>query len=192
MARIPYPDPATLPADDRNFLASLPQLNISRLLAGSPSMFQPLTRVFSAYLNDGVLSPEMREVVILRVGHRRNSEYEVVNHERAARVVGMSPERIAALKPGGDLSLFSAEECSVIQFVDEVMESGRPSDQSFAEVSAFMNEAQLIELSVVIGVYTMVSQICATFDIELEDMPIADTGMEDIGKAVNRLSEEGS
>jgi hypothetical protein len=34
----------------------------------------------------------------------------------------------------------------------------------------------------------MVSQICATFDIELEAVPIADTGMEDIGNAVRRLS----
>jgi alkylhydroperoxidase family enzyme len=151
-------------------------------------MFQPLTQVFSAYLNDGVLSPEMREIVILRVGHRRNSEYEVENHQRAARVVGMSPERIAALKPGGDLNLFTADERCVIQFVDEVMESGRPGDEAFAAVSTFMNTAQLVELSVVIGVYTMVSQICATFDIELEAVPIADTGMEDIGNAVRRLS----
>jgi 4-carboxymuconolactone decarboxylase len=188
MARIPYPDPATLPADDRDFLASLPQLNISRLLAGSPSMFQPLTQVFSAYLNDGVLTPEMREIVILRVGHRRSSEYEVENHQRAARVVGMSAKRIAALKPGGDLNLFTADERCVIQFVDEVMESGRPGDETFQAVGVFMNTAQLVELSVVIGVYTMVSQICATFDIELEDVPIADTGMEDIGKAVRRLS----
>lgn len=190
MARIPFPDPATLPEKDRDFLASLPQLNISRMLAGSPSMFRPLTRVFSAYLNDGVLSTEMREIVILRVGHRRNSEYEVVNHQRAARVVGMSPERIAALEPGHDLSLFSADERSVIQFVDEVIETGRPGDEAFNAVSAFMNTAELVELSVVIGVYTMVSQICATFDIELEEVPIADSGMDDIGKAVGQLSAD--
>jgi hypothetical protein len=33
----------------------------------------------------------------------------------------------------------------------------------------------------------MVSQICSAFELELEDVPIADTGMDDIGRAVGRL-----
>ena len=187
MARIPYPDPATLPEIDREFLQSLPQLNISRLLAGSPSMFRPLTRVFSAYLNDGVLDTELREIVILRVGHLRDSEYEVENHKRAARVVGMSDERIAALEPKNDLGVFSDWERQIIQFVDELVQSGRVSDATFDAVNELLGRAAIIELTVVIGVYTMVSQICAAFEIELEEIPIADTGMEDIGRAVKKL-----
>ena len=187
MARIPYPDPNTLPDKDREFLASLPQLNISRLLAGSSAMFRPLTQVFSAYLNDGVLEPELREIIILRVGHLRNSVYEVENHKRAAKVVGMSPERITAIEPGQDLKLFSTEEQKVIQYVDELVETGVVSDASFAAVSEFMDTEALIEMTVVIGVYTMVSQICSAFELELEEVPIADTGMEDIGRAVKNL-----
>jgi 4-carboxymuconolactone decarboxylase len=187
MARIPYPDPATLPEADRAFLEMLPQLNISRLLAGSESMFQPLTRVFSAYLNNGALDPELREIVILRVGHLRHSEYEVVNHIRAARVVGMSDERIAALEPGNSLDAFSTAERDVIQYVDELVSTGKVSDPTFAELKNAMEASALIELTVVIGVYTMVSQICSAFELELEETPIAVTGMEDIGKAVSKL-----
>ncbi len=187
MPRIPFPDPDTLPEADREFLASLPQLNISRMLAASPSMFQPLTRVFSAYLNDGLLDEELREIVILRTGHLRKSEYEVVHHRRAARVIGMSQERIDALEPAGDLSVFSAAERQVIRFVDEVVMDGAPSQETFDAVAQFMNPAELVELTVVIGVYTLVSQVCSTFEIELEETPIADTGIEDIGKAVGKL-----
>ena len=170
MARIPYPDPESLPEIDREFLASLPQLNISRMLAGSPSMFRPLTRVFSAYLNDGVLDPELREIVILRTGHLRESVYEVENHKRAAAVVGMSPERINGLEPGSSLELFSEQEQLVIAFVDEVVRDGGASADTFASVAEFMELAALIELTAVIGVYTLVSQICATFEIELEEI----------------------
>jgi 4-carboxymuconolactone decarboxylase len=187
MARIPYPDPASLPDADREFLEALPQLNISRLLAGSPSMFQPLTRVFSAYLNNGVLDPELREIVILRVGHLRRSRYEVVNHVRAARVVGMSDERIAALEPGNSLDVFSDAERDVIQYVDELIRHGEVSDPTFDRLSQAMEVSALIEHTVVVGVYTMVSQICAAFELELEETPIAETGMEDIGKAVDQL-----
>jgi 4-carboxymuconolactone decarboxylase len=187
MPRIPYPDPETLPPDDRAFLKSLPQLNISRMLAGSPSMFQPLTRVFSAYLSDGVLTDRMREIVILRTGHLCSSEYEVVNHNRVARLIGMPEEQIDALKPGGDQSHFTAEEQAVLAFVDDVVTEGGASQASFGAVAAFMSPAEMIELTVIVGVYTMVSQVCATFGIEPEEVPIANTGIEEIKNTVSKF-----
>jgi 4-carboxymuconolactone decarboxylase len=187
MPRIPYPDPATLPRADREFLAELPQLNISRLLAGSPSMFRPLTRVFSAYLSDGLLDPVIREVAILRVGHLCNSDYEVINHVRVARLIGMSEERITALAPGGNQDLFTPTERAVLTFVDEVVQQGGASRPAFDAVASHLSTAEMIELTVVIGVYVMVSQVCATFEIEPEETPIADTGIEDIKRTVSRL-----
>jgi 4-carboxymuconolactone decarboxylase len=187
MPRIPFPDPDSLPEADRELLESLPQLNISRLLAASPSMFRPLTRVFSAYLSDGLLTDTMREIAILRVGHLCNSDYEVINHNRVARLIDMGEERIAALAPGGNDDLFTPEERAVLNFVDEVVQDGGASQAAFDAVAKFMSPAELIELTVVIGVYTMVSQVCATFEIEPEETPIANTGIEEIKDTVTRL-----
>jgi len=192
MPRIPYPDPETLTPENREFLADLPQLNISCMLAGSPSMFKPLTRVFNAYLNDGLLSAELREIVILRVGYLRDSDYEVVNHLRVAKLIGMAPERVAALVPGEAQDAFTPQERAVLRFVDEVVRDGGASAGAFEAVAAFMSPAELIELTVVIGVYTMVSQICATFDIEAEEVPIADTGLEDMQSAVIRHNDRNT
>jgi 4-carboxymuconolactone decarboxylase len=189
MARIPYPDPESLPEADREFLAELPQLNISRMLAGSPSMFRPLTRVFSAYLSDGVLDKITREIVILRVGHLCHSEYEVTNHERVARLLGFTQERIAALVPGQpQQGVFTSEEQLVLTFVDEVVTDGGASQASFDALAKHLSCAEMLELTVVIGVYTMVSQICATFEIEPEETPIANTGIEDIKRTVSKFS----
>ena len=190
MTRIPYPDPASLPESDRKFLESLPQLNISRMLAGSPSMFQPLTRVFSAYLNEGSLDVELREIAILRVGYLLDSNYEVFNHKRAARVIGMEANRIeAVLTDDANASgLFNEQEQLVIQFVDEVIRQGKATEQTFYATEKTMSNAELIELSVVIGVYTLVSQVCSTFEIEPEEVPIAETGLEDISRAVDKLN----
>ncbi len=186
MTRIPYPDPATLTPENSELLADLPQLNVSRMLAGSPSMFIPLTRVFSAYLNEGLLTDEMREMAILRVGYLRNSEYEVVNHLRVAQLIGMSPEKIAALVPGEPQDAFTPDERAVLRFVDEVVRDGGASRDAFDAVAAFMPPAEMIELTLVVGVYTLVSQFCATFEIEPEEVPIADSGLADIARAVSR------
>jgi len=187
MARIPYPHPDSLTPENREFLASLPQLNISRMLAGSPSMFQPLTRVFSAYLSDGLLDEQIREIAILRVGHLCNSDYEVINHERVARLIGMPDEQIRALAVGSDLGCFSALERKVLSFVDDIVRDGGASQASFDALADEMPVAELIELTVVVGVYVMVSQICTTFGIEPEEVPIANTGIEDIKRTVDKF-----
>lgn len=187
MARIPYPDPASLPEIDRRFLESLPQLNISRLIAGSPSIFQPLTRLFSAYLNDGEMSPEMREIVILRVAYRLNSDYELFNHKRAARVIGMAEERITAVLSDDPGDFFDEQELLIMRFVDEVLREGAASEEVFRALEKSMPLSKLIELSVVIGVYTMVAQICATFEIEREAVPIDDSGLQEIARTVKEF-----
>jgi alkylhydroperoxidase family enzyme len=187
LARIPYPDPASLTDSNREFLASLPQLNISRLLAGSSAMFQPLTQVFNAYLNHGELDPAIREVAILRVGYLLDSEYEVFNHKRAARVIGMDSERVSRVLSDDAVERLSSEDQLVVHFVDEVIRDGAPAEATFRAAEQAFSVSQLIELSVVIGVYTMVAQICATFEVEPEAEPIADTGLEDIFSAVNKL-----
>jgi alkylhydroperoxidase family enzyme len=186
MSRIPYPDPESLPAADREFLADLPQLNISRMLALSPSVFRPLTAVFSAYLNHGLLDPIIREIAIFRTGHLCNSEYEVTNHERVARILEMGEERIRALAPDGDREVFSPVEQLVLDFTDEVVKDGGASAQTFNALGQHLDAPQLMELTVVIGVYVLVSQVCATFGIEPEEVPIANTGLEEIQRTVEK------
>jgi len=186
MARIPYPDPESLATEDREFLADLPQLNVWRMLAGSPCVFRPMTAFSSAYLNDGLLSDEMREIVILRTGYLRDSEYEVVNHLRVAKLIEMDKAKVAALVPGQPQDAFTPKEGDVLRFVDEVVRDGGASQEAFDAVATFMSPAEMIEMTIVIGVYTMVSQFCATFDVEVEDVPIADTGIDDMRRTVEK------
>ena len=76
----------------------------------------------------------------------------------------------------------------MLAFVDDVVTAGGASQASFDAVAAFMSPAEMLEMTVVIGVYTMVSQICATFGIEPEEIPIANTGIEDIKKTVGKFT----
>ena len=69
MARLPYPDPQDLSPENRELMASLPPLNVFRMMSGAGASFAPFMQFISAYLNDGVLPPDVRELVILRVGH---------------------------------------------------------------------------------------------------------------------------
>ncbi|MEQ9520747.1 MAG: carboxymuconolactone decarboxylase family protein [Parvibaculum sp.] len=190
MARLPYPEPANLPAAARNLLASLPQLNVFRMMAGAGASFAPFMQFISAYLNEGVLAPELRELVILRVGHLCGSDYEVHQHERVARTIGMSEPRLQSAKgslPSGHLS---EKENQVLAFTDEQVERVKVSSAMFEATKKHLSDAEMTELLIVIGTYLMVCRFLETLEVELEEDDIQGSGLEEIEAGVARLGQK--
>jgi 4-carboxymuconolactone decarboxylase len=56
------------------------------------------------------LSPSARQVVILAVGGRQNTAYELCAHTIAARAAGLHPDQIATLCAGGRPAALTPEE----------------------------------------------------------------------------------
>jgi len=189
MARISYPDPDTLPAPARALLSSLPPLNVFRMMAGAGASFAPFMQFISAYLNDGVLTPELRELVILRVGHLCQSTYEVHQHERVSRTIGISEERIAAAKATLPSPHLSTLENQVLGFTDEQVAKVKVSDSMFRATKAYLNDAEMTELVIVIGTYLMVCRFLETLEIELENDDIEGSGLEEIEAGVTRYAQ---
>ncbi len=189
MARLPYPELNDLSPENRDLMASLPPLNVFRMMSGAGASFGPFMQFISAYLNEGVLDPELRELVILRVGHLCGSHYEVHQHERVSRTLGMSEERIQAVK--GDLpsSLFNEVENAALYFTDEQVAQVKVSDATFKAVHTHLTDAQIVELTIIVGTYLMVCRFLETLEIELEETDIDGSGLEEIEESVKSLSK---
>ena len=188
MARIPYPDPETLDPEDARFLSDLPDINAFRLLSACPPLFKPMIQFFSAYLTEGQLDKQIRELAILRVGHLCHSAYELTQHERAARVFGLDDRRIAATALDGDLSVYSEKEKAVIAYVDDVVKNTGASKSTFDTLSQYFSHSDLIELTLFIGIYVMWCQLFESFELDIEDTPVAETAIDDVKRSVDKLS----
>lgn len=192
MARLPYPDPKDLPPAARELLASLPPLNVFRMMAGAGASFAPFMQFISAYLNEGVLNAELRELVILRVGHLCGSAYEVHQHERVARTIGMSEVRINAVKGSLPSAHLSEKENQILAFVDEQVEQVKVSTATFDATKAYLTDTEMTELVIVIGTYLMVCRFLETLDLELEDEDIKGSGLKEIEQGVARLNQKSA
>lgn len=186
MARIPYPDPAALPAEARSLLESLPQLNIFRMIAGAGASFVPFMAFINSYLNAGVLDPELRELVILRVGHLCGSAYELHQHRRVSRMTGMSEERIAASAGALPSPLFSVAENAALAFTDDQVAHVKADAALFAEAHRHLGDAGIQELVIVIGTYLLVCRYLETFEIDLEETDIPTSGLDEIRKGLEK------
>jgi 4-carboxymuconolactone decarboxylase len=168
MTRIPYFDLAQAMPELQKAVGSRPPLNIYRMLAhGGPSAVGFL-KLGNALLTKSQLDPVLRELVILRVGILSRADYEVHQHTRIAKRVGVSEEKIAALYDGAEAAIFTDIERKILRYTDQVVLNVKAGDSTFAAVAALLSHQELVELTLTIGFYMLVSRFLENFEVEIE------------------------
>jgi 4-carboxymuconolactone decarboxylase len=171
MPRVPYYEVDQATGKHAEFLDKLkPHLNIYRMLANSEYGLKGFVRMGNALLYRCELDPGLRELAILRVGRLSRAAYEVFQHERIAREVGVSEDKIAALRDATiEAPTFTDHEKTVLRFTDDVVRNVRASDKNLKAVQAFLSPGALVELTITIGYYMMVCRLLETTGVEGEE-----------------------
>src|SRR3954451_12053315 len=117
-------------------------LNIFLTLAKNPPLFDAFTRLGSHLLFKGVIPAREREIVILRVGWRSQSEYEFGQHTSIGQAAGLTASEVAALADVGSPS-WSAQDAALVAMVDELCDDDVVSDQTWATLVGRWSEEQL-------------------------------------------------
>jgi len=171
MARIPYPDPDSDPA-----IAQLAEqikaerggklLNLYRMLLHSPPMARGWLAFFTAVRQQGILPGRDRELAILRVAVLNDADYEFAQHVPFALKDGLTREQIDAVRNDPASRLFTDRDRAVIAYADAMTRDIRVPDAVFAAVHASFPEQELVELTITIAGYNMVSRFLEALDID--------------------------
>lgn len=168
MARVPYPDPKSLLPETQEALAKIAPLNIFRMLAGGEGLMPAFLRLGNYILFKSKLDPILREIAIIRVGVLSKAKYEVHQHERIGRDLGMSEGLIEAMHKGPDHPALNEMQRLIVRYTDDVVLNVRASDATFKPLVERLSLQEVQELMITIGFYMMVSRFLETFDIEIE------------------------
>lgn len=172
MARIPYFDPANATGRAAAWYGRLPPLNIFRMMGHSGELLDGFVRLGNQILAFTKLDPVLREIAIVRVGVLSNAKYEVFQHERISRQVGMDDAKIRAIHEGPEAAAFNDLEKMVMRFTDDVVKNVRAGDATFKPLAEKLSHQELQELTITVGYYMMVSRFLETFDVDIEAAPI--------------------
>ena len=159
---------APLPAEGER-----PPLNIFRTLERAPALSAAFLALGTHLLGGGVLPERERELVVLRVGWRAQSEYEFGQHTTIGAAAGLTPAEIARLADAdadadaGDGS-WSADDAALVAMVDELCDDEVVSDATWAALSDRWSEEQLLDLLVLAGYYRLVSGMLNSAGVALE------------------------
>jgi uncharacterized peroxidase-related enzyme len=173
MARLPYLDRDQLPEMERdifdNLLAQRGSIgNIFRTVAHSPLLLRRMLYFSDGLRNRTRLDRRLRELAILTVGRLTNAEYEYVHHQRLAKSVGVRQEQLDRLAAWETDAVFNDQERAVIRYATEVTQNVKITDATFDALRTFLDNEQIVELTLNIGFYNMVVRFLVPMQVDLE------------------------
>lgn len=117
------------------------------------------------------LDPRDREIVINRTCARCGCEYEWGVHVIFfGQALGIPKEQLAAtVTQPASAKDWTDRQALLIRLVDELHVSATVSDDLWQRLGTFWNEAQLIELLVLVGWYHLISFVANAAHVERED-----------------------
>ncbi len=144
-------------------------LNLYRVLLNSPSIAEAWQAFNSAIRFNTALSEQARELAILRVSQLNGADYQFQIHAtRYAPEAGITPEQIAALDSGENSSLFQPAHRALLAYADAMTTDIEVSDAVFNRLKEHYSDAQIVELTVLIGAYNMHTRVGRALRIDPE------------------------
>ena len=174
MARLSYIDREDLPEDKRYLFDNLSRDggrvgNLFRVLGHSPQLLHQFMRLGSDLRSRTKLDPRLCELAILTVGRLAQAPYEYVHHIVIARRVGVTDAQIEGLPVWERHPAFSEQERAVIRYAETVTREIRVSDEVFDAVHAFLDDEQMVELTLNVAFYNLVVRFLEPMQVELEE-----------------------
>jgi AhpD family alkylhydroperoxidase len=144
-------------------------INIYRMLLNSPA----LAETWFAHVNTvrwkTALSGRLRELVIIRVAHLNRCAYVLRQHVPSlAHAEGISDAECAALTDWGASALFDVSERAALVYTDAMTRDIDVPDAVFAPLRAQFDDRQIVELTVLIASYNMLTRILQALQVDLE------------------------
>ncbi len=115
------------------------------------------------------LPKRLSELAICITGRRWSSQVEWHVHARVAEQAGIAPAVLEAIRDGRVPDFTDPQEAVVYDYTRELQHDGRVSDATYAAAREAFGVKGVVELTALIGYYTMVSMTLNAHGVPMPD-----------------------
>ncbi|WP_233235035.1 carboxymuconolactone decarboxylase family protein [Bordetella sp. LUAb4] len=175
MSRIPFPQPETMTPAQREVYDRIVAGPRGRLVGPlRAALHNPELadrwQALGALLRFGTsLPPRVSELAIVVTARRWNSQIEWHIHAGAAADAGVSADVLDAIRAGRQPVFDTSADEVVYEYARQLQESGRVDPTLYTSALGYWGVAGVVELTAVIGYYTMVSMTLNAHEIPMPD-----------------------
>ncbi len=123
---------------------------------------------FGGKLLAGKLPARDRELLILRTGWHCQAPYEWGQHVLIGRDAGLTDSELSRVRSGPDADGWSEGDALLLRAADALHAASTIDDALWARLAERYDEAQLIEIPMVVGHYHLVSFVLNSLGVEPE------------------------
>jgi alkylhydroperoxidase family enzyme len=148
-----------------------PMPGILGLLGHHPRLAANWLALSGGLLEDPVLDPRDRELLILRVGWRTQCRYEWAQHVRMARTAGLIEDEITAIAGDPDSHRWDHRDRDLLTAVDQMIDDRRIHEATWDRLAGQFDEPQLLEMLFVVGTYLCLAIVINSVGLEPDPDP---------------------
>ena len=174
-ARISLPDPEAMSPEQRavfDAVVSGPRgavIGPLRAAIHNPELADRWQKLGETLRYRLTLPKRLGELAILVTARRWNAELEWVVHAEAALKAGLAPAVVEAILAGRPPKFSDPDEADIYAFARDLQMSGRVGDPAYGAVRTRWGERGVVELTALVGYYTMVAMTLNAHRIPLPD-----------------------
>jgi alkylhydroperoxidase family enzyme len=121
------------------------------------------------FLHEGRLPPRDRELVILRVAARRRCPAVWGFHCLISYELGIPVEVVDRVARGPREPGWDAADAALLRAADVILDTARLPERQFADLRSRYDDAQLVELTLLIGLFAANCAFLETLQVPIED-----------------------
>jgi alkylhydroperoxidase family enzyme len=144
-------------------------LNLLSTYAHHPGLAQAFFTFNGHIIRATTLTERQRELLVLRVGVRRECRYEWAQHLLIAGDAGITDEEISRIQSAPGSPLWSDVDRALLGAVDELIDDGAISAGTWRALAAELDARQLLDVIYTVGAYETVAFMIRSIDIQLDD-----------------------
>ena len=144
-------------------------INIYRLMLHSPALANAWFDLNQAVRYGTEIDGQSRELAVIRVAILNEVEYVQQAHGPAyALKEGLTPEQVSAIANWQPSKLFSDSQRALLDYTDAMTRFIDVPDAVFVELKKHFSERQIVELTMLIGAYNMLTRCLKALRVDPE------------------------
>ncbi|HXG51570.1 MAG TPA: carboxymuconolactone decarboxylase family protein [candidate division Zixibacteria bacterium] len=145
-------------------------INIYRLMLHSPALAEAWFELNQAVRWRTEIDGRCRELAVIRIALLNKVDYVVRAHAPAyALREGLTPRQVEGLADWErSPSLYSERERALLAYVDAMTTTVEVPDEVFARLRAHFTERQIVELTMLVGAYNMLTRFLKALEVDPE------------------------
>lgn len=146
--------------------AGAPDAHLFSTLGRTRGLFRGWLFYSGKLMPGGRISRKETEVIINRVAHLRDCDYEKDHHKRIGRRFGVDEQLLARVQEGPDALGLSERHRTILVATDELLDTKNLSDATWTALRHEFDERQMIEFVLLVNQYDGLATTIETLRVQ--------------------------